>query len=305
MRKSPHVLFLFVDGVGIGRNDPAINPFFAASLQAFESCMGGKMMHLADMNRTSDSMSLVPLDATLGVEGLPQSGTGQTSLFTGVNAARMIGKHFGPHPYSSLKPIIREKSIFRQVRELGKSSYFANAFPRQYFQHVEVNKSRVTATTLAWLATGDTLNDPAVLRAGDALSADITNERWDRLGYPDMPVVTAQEAGRRLVSLTRKHDFVLYEYYFTDHAGHHQSMSDAIEVLRKLDEFLEGILSVFERDTMLLFITSDHGNLEDLSTKGHTRNPVPLLVVGDRHREVTERATDLTHVAPAILSLFH
>lgn len=263
------------------------------------------MMHLADMNRTSDSMSLVPLDATLGVEGLPQSGTGQTSLFTGVNAARMIGKHFGPHPYSSLKPIIREKSIFRQVRELGKSSYFANAFPRQYFQHVEVNKSRVTATTLAWLATGDTLNDPAVLRAGDALSADITNERWDRLGYPDMPVVTAQEAGRRLVSLTRKHDFVLYEYYFTDHAGHHQSMSDAIEVLRKLDEFLEGILSVFERDTMLLFITSDHGNLEDLSTKGHTRNPVPLLVVGDRHREVTERATDLTHVAPAILSLFH
>jgi len=303
MAGSPHVLFLFLDGVGIGRKEPATNPFFAASLPAFAGCMGGTMIHLGDSQRDDAFRSVVSLDATLGIEGLPQSGTGQTSLFTGINAARHIGKHFGPHPYSSLKPIIQEKSIFRKVRELGKRSCFANAFPHQYFDHIEVNSSRVTATTLAWLATGDPLNNHQHLRAGDAVSADITNERWDRLGYPDMPAVTPQEAGRRLVSLTRKCDLVLYEYYFTDKAGHDQSMAEAVGILQKLDGLLEGIMGAIEHDSMLLLITSDHGNLEDLSTKSHTRNPVPLIVHGARHREITEQATDLTHVAPAVLNV--
>ena len=262
------------------------------------------MVHLGDMTRSSASASIVPLDATLGVGGLPQSGTGQTSLFTGINAAQLIGKHFGPHPYSSLRPVIREKSIFLQVRGLGKKSFFANAFPHQYFTHIESNNSRVTATTLAWLATGDSLNDYTMLRTGDAISADITNERWDRLGYPGMPVVTPQEAGRRLVSLTREHDFVLYEYYFTDKAGHDQSMNDATGILQKLDGLLEGIMSGFDHNSMLLIVASDHGNLEDLSTKSHTRNPVPLLVLGNRHRDITKHATDLTHVVPAIVELF-
>ena len=298
-----HVLFLFLDGVGIGEKDPAINPFFAAHLPTMKACMGGSLVHLSDMYRQDASMSLVPLDATLGVEGLPQSGTGQTTLLSGINAAKKIGKHFGPHPYSTLREVLHEKSIFRQIRERGRSSYFVNAYPQQYFTHIEKNKARVPATTLAWLATGQPLNDHTILRTGDALSADITNERWDRLGYPDMPVITVQEAGRRLVELTRVHDFVLYEFYFTDNAGHNQSMEEAKKVLQNLDGLLEGILSVFDNDNMLLIVTSDHGNMEDLSTKSHTRNPVPLLVVGNRHKEITEGATDLTHVTPAILRL--
>jgi len=305
MGKPPKILWLFLDGVGIGRKDPAINPFFATSLPNLESCMGGTMIHLDDMKRSRSSASLVPLDANLGVEGLPQSGTGQTSLFTGVNAAQLIGKHFGPHPYSSLRPVISEKSVFRKVRELGRSSYFANAFPRQYLTHIEKNRSRITATTLAWLATGELLNDHNVLQAGDAISADITNEHWARLGYPDMPVRTPQEAGKIFVSLLKKFDFVLYEFYLTDKVGHDQSPTRAAVILQMLDLFLEGILCNFDVGSMLLIVTSDHGNLEDLSRKMHTRNPVPLLAVGRQHRAITEHATDLTHVTPAILKLLH
>ena len=154
------------------------------------------------------------------------------------------------------------------------------------------------------MMSGFALNDHHVLAAGDALSADITNERWGALGYPEMPVLSTQAAGRKLVEFTRKNDFVLYEYYFTDHAGHSQSMTEAQQVLQKLDGLLEGIFSTFDHSTMLMLMTSDHGNLEDLSTKTHTRNPVPLLCVGSRHREVADRVKNLVHVTPAIVSLF-
>ena len=300
----PHVLMLFLDGVGIGRMDSNTNPFFSTKMESLRKILGGAMIHLDDCRRSDSGMSLVPLDATLGLPGLPQSGTGQTSLFTGLDAPRIIGKHFGPYPYSTLKPVIRDHNIFAKLKALGRSPLYANAFPKQYFEYIGGEKSRVTATTMSWMMAGYSLNDSTALAAGRALSADITNERWDKLGYPSMPVISAQDAGRRLVQLTRNHDFVLFEYYFTDKAGHNQSMKEANQVLSKLDCLFEGILDRFDHREMLLLVTSDHGNLEDLSTKSHTLNPVPLLALGARHLEITRDAKNLTHVAPAILRLF-
>ena len=46
------------------------------------------------------------------------------------------------------------------------------------------------------------------------------------------------------------------------------------------DKFLSGVL-VNKPPNVNILISSDHGNLEDLSTGGHTRNPVPLIVIGD------------------------
>ena len=304
MARAPHVLMLFLDGVGIGHKDSHNNPFFATTLDTFSRVLGGTMPHLRKAHLSSWFATLAPVNATLGIAGLPQSGTGQTSLMTGVNAARHIGKHFGPYPYSSLKPVIQERNIFRQLHTMGKKVFYVNAFPRQFFEHIRSTKTRTTAITMSWMLSGFTLNDDKVLATGKALSADITSERWNALGYPDMPVLTTQGAGRRLVELAKQHDFVLYEYYFTDHAGHSQSISEARQVLQKLDGLLEGILSTFDHEKMLLLITSDHGNLEDLSTKTHTRNPVPLLCVGTKHRQVADRVKNLTHVTPAIVQLF-
>lgn len=303
MAGSPHVLMLFLDGVGVGKKDSAKNPFFSATITTFNELFGGRMPHLRDAHRSTSSVSLAPINATLGVAGLPQSGTGQTSLMTGINAARHIGKHFGPYPYSSLKPVIRERNIFHRLHGMEKKVFYANAFPRQFFEHIQSTKTRTTAITMSWMASGFALNDHHALAAGNALSADITSGRWSALGYPDMPILTTREAGRRLVEFTRQYDFVLYEYYFTDHAGHSQSMAEAKDVLYKLDGLLEGILQKFDHEHMTLIVTSDHGNLEDLSTKSHTRNPVPLLCVGRGHRQIIERVKNLTHVAPAVVHL--
>ncbi len=297
------VLLVFVDGIGIGRNDPAVNPFFAESYNTLRRWCGGEMLHLGDMVRQYGMFSIVPVDATLGVEGLPQSGTGQTALYTGVNAPRLIGKHFGPYVYSTLRPVLTQENVFRRALALGKKVSFANAYPQQYFQYLERHQSRTTATALAWQSTGIPFNDSNALSAGSAVSADITNERWGRLGYPHMPVISPGEAGRRLARLSAAYDLVVYEFYYTDHAGHAQNMAEGIGHLRHLDAMLEGLLSAYDASSTTIVMTSDHGNLEDLSSKSHTRNPVPLFTAGKRHREFAGEITDLTHITPAILRL--
>ncbi len=303
MRRVPHVLMLFLDGVGIGRDDPGINPFFAAPLPFIRRLLGGAMPRLGDASLDKPGVSVAAIDATLGIPGLPQSGTGQVALLTGANAPRTIGKHFGPFPYSTLKPLLRHENIFSRLDGLGRKGFYANAFPEIYFEHMRSRKGRMTAIPLAWTMSGRSLNDGAALAAGEALSADITNARWRSMGYPDMPVIGGSEAGRRLCSMTEKYDFVLYEFYLTDHAGHNRSMEEAVRVLGMLDDLIGGILASLDPESTLLVITSDHGNLEDLTTKSHTLNPVPLIAAGDASREFASGIKSLTDVAPAVVKV--
>ncbi|TAK59940.1 MAG: peptidase, partial [Bacteroidetes bacterium] len=99
------------------------------------------------------------------------------------------------------------------------------------------------------------------------------------------------------------YDFVLYEYYFTDDAGHSQSMEKAIVTLQNVDRLLEGIVEHFNFKKNLFLLTSDHGNIEDVSTKSHTRNPVPLLAMGIGHEAVARKVKRLVDVAPAVVRL--
>jgi phosphopentomutase len=78
----------------------------------------------------------------------------------------------------------------------------------------------------------------------------------------------------------------------------------AIEQMRAFDTVLQGLLAA-ATDDLLILITSDHGNMEDLSTRRHTSAPVPALIiapVGTRRR-FAEGLTDLTGIAPAIRRL--
>jgi hypothetical protein len=94
------ILFVFLDGVGLGPADEEINPLVAAELPAFRRLAGGHPWSAATPTLVRDRHVFRPIDATLGMPGLPQSGTGQASLFTGVNGARLAGRHYGPYPHS-------------------------------------------------------------------------------------------------------------------------------------------------------------------------------------------------------------
>lgn len=296
------VLMLFLDGVGVGIPDASVNPFFAVKLPALASLFGGIVPSQVNPSLHGDHATLVALDATLGVDGLPQSGTGQTALFTGENAAQIIGKHFGPYPYSTLRPLIAEKNILGQLLEQGLSVCFANAYPQKFFDYFSTRPTRLTVTTLSCHYASIPLRTFTELSSGVGISADITNAGWSRMGY-DISTIPPAEAGRRLIQLTQDNDFVLFEYWRTDKAGHSEKMDEAVDALLTLDGMLEGILDALDTRDTLLLITSDHGNIEDMSTKVHTRNPVPAILYGAGHQMVAEHLRsrpDLTAVAPTL-----
>ncbi|HLF15433.1 MAG TPA: alkaline phosphatase family protein [Bacteroidota bacterium] len=298
------IFFLFLDGVGIGRDDGRENPFFSVRLPGFEALLGGPMVSLGAASRSNGHSSVRPLDATLGIGGLPQSGTGQTAILTGENAARIIGRHFGPFPHSGLRALLAEKNIFSRLGGLGLRTMYINAFPGQYLDHLKRHPARTGAISLAWRSNGRPLNGCTELISGRALSADCTSEGWGRLGYPEVPVVTPEEAAGAALSVLADHEFVLFEYYLTDHAGHGRSRREAAAILSTLDRFVGRFVRDMDPSRDTLILTSDHGNFEDLSTKQHTLNPVPFVSAGLGHDRLARSVRDLTGILPTILEYF-
>lgn len=271
------VIFIFIDGVGIGESSSE-NPFFTDNYESFQ-ILSGENFSKDGEPIISREQVYKPIDANLEIEGLPQSGTGQTTLFTGENASKVIGKHFGPYPHSGIKYLLQEQSIFHAAKEAGKMPYFMNAYPPVFFELSE-RRNRWSCTTLMTKSAEMKLNSIEEIRNEKALTAEIVQNAWRERLDIDIPKITAVNAAERLLQVVPNYDLLLYEYYLTDKAGHTKELENAQKVLKTLDEFLLHIIKN-KRSKDILVITSDHGNLEDLSVKTHTRNDVPLFVLGE------------------------
>lgn len=290
------VIFIFIDGVGLG-DASSKNPFYVDTYESFQ-ILSGENFNNNGKPILSKKHIFKSIDANLGVDGLPQSGTGQTTLFTGENASKVIGKHFGPYPHTGIKYLLKEQSLFHAVKEMGKKPYFINAYPPIFFEHAK-RRNRWSCTTLMTQSADLTLNSTEEVLNEEALTAEIVQNAWRERLNIDLPKIDATEAAQRLLNVVPNYDLVMYEYYLTDKAGHNQKIEDAQTVLKTLDEFLLHIIRE-KRSEDVLVITSDHGNLEDLSTKTHTRNEVPLFVMGEG-AEVLEKIESLVGVKEGIL----
>jgi 2,3-bisphosphoglycerate-independent phosphoglycerate mutase len=292
------VLFIFLDGVGIGRADPDTNPFFQARLPTLRSLLGGELPHLDNPEGLGASAVAFPLDATLGVEGLPQSGTGQTALLTGKNAPGLYGRHFGPWVPVRLRPLLQEMSILARATSSGASCAFANAYPKEYATSKWAR--RPAAPPLAASAAGVMTREARALAAGDALSSEIVNTPWrTHLGYTHLPDITAETAGANLARISSKHRLTFFAHYATDLAGHRGKMRGGVEALERVDAFLAGVTENLSSDTLLV-LASDHGNLEDI-TQGHTLNPVLGLLSGPKAVEKRTGLERITQISTLIL----
>ncbi len=284
METGLKILFIFVDGLGMGSSDSVINPLR-------DHCLSGLSNLLANA---------ASLDACLGVEGLPQSATGQTALFTGMNASKLMGRHIEGFPPATLKKLIRKENIFSKLRTQGKQCTFANSYWIDDPHRIPLRRQSVT--TVMALEALDKMRGKTELLSGKAVHHDITRWTMQTRGY-DGELITEEEAADHLLSVAEENDFTLFEYFLTDRAGHSKNRKLAPEILKTLNQFLPQVARFAEQPNHLFILCSDHGNIEDLSTFSHTKNPVPLIACG-AYSEMFLSLKTLTDVTPAILDCF-
>jgi 2,3-bisphosphoglycerate-independent phosphoglycerate mutase len=363
------LIFIFLDGVGLAPAGPD-NPLARADTPSLRALLGGPLTIERTMGRelgvgswelgvgsqppTSNSQLPVPvlfkaIDATLGVDGLPQSGTGQTALLAGVNAAELHGRHQPHVPPVALRGLLAERSIFRRVIARAGRATFANPFGPGYWQAIAARRIRRSASVIAAEGAGLRFRDSADLRNGRAVSWDVTNAAM-RVRDIEAPLVAPAQAGAHLARLAHDHDLVFYESFLPDLAGHGRLTKDerprtnderrttndpstssgqaerptttdqdtknrrsvvdgwwSVEAqihqaISLLDGLLGGALAALRPEDTLL-MTSDHGNVESIAAPTHTRNPVPLLVVGPAARafEAVESIMELADVIDRVI----
>lgn len=286
-----NVLLFFIDGLGIGTRGPH-NPFDGleevAPLAIFQ----------AERTLVPFDGVLAPTDACMGIAGRPQSASGQTTILTGINAPAAIGYHKQGFPNQALLDIIREHSIFIQLKKAGiQPIAFANTYTRAFF---DSRPRWVSATTAAVEAAGLSFNTLPDLIAGRAVYQDFTNATLIERGET-VKSRTPEEAGDVLSDIVAANKFTLYEYFITDKIGHAQDREAANRVLPMLARFIRTLLAKLDLERSTVILTSDHGNIEDLSVRNHTLNPVPTIVWGKGREMIASRTRSLVDITPAIV----
>ena len=297
------LLFLFLDGIGLGENDPEINPFVRAHSPMLNHLIGDQPFTRHAAPFEGDRATLLAVDTGLGVKGLPQSATGQAVLMTGINIPAELGYHYGPKPNPEVAHYLAGATLFSKIVGAGRKAALLNAYPPRYFGGIESGKRLYSSIPLAVTNAGLPLFTKDDYHDGHALSADFTGEGWHSfLGFANAPSYEPYPAGMKLAELAKGYDFSFFEYWASDYAGHKQDMPWAVRQLETFDGVLKGLLEAWQAKDGLIVLTSDHGNMEDLSTRKHTAAKVPLLLIGELNarREFGSGILDLSSIAPAI-----
>jgi hypothetical protein len=290
------VLLFFVDGIGVGSDDPDVNLLATGEFPT---------LRLTEIQRPDSSVGPPAvahgIDPRLGIPGLPQSATGQTSILTGVNAPGHMGMHISGFPGPGLRALLFEHSVLKRATEGGREASFLNAFRPAFFQ-APPERLRLSATSLATLASGTRFRSWEDVQQGRAVVHDLTHWRMRERGY-DIPERAAEEAGEIIAREAMRLDFSLFEYFETDRAGHDRDRERARRCLRDLDRALDTVLRSVDLATTTVLVASDHGNLEDATVKTHTLNPAFFAAWGAGANDNGASVRALTDLAPLAMRL--
>jgi 2,3-bisphosphoglycerate-independent phosphoglycerate mutase len=284
------VILLFIDGVGVGPNDPAINP----------CCYSNHILNPILQSLPKNGLKFA-LDACLNVPGKPQSATGQTSIYTGKNAAKIIGRHLFGFPNQPLCQLLSEYSLFVELKNKNLQCQFFNAFRPVFFTSPELFKAmRLSTTTEMNRAAKYSFSSLKDIKNEMALYHDFTTEELRSKGF-DLPCFEAKKAAKIIVKESKNYDLLLYEYFLTDMAGHAQNMDRAKNEIIKIEHLITAILDYINLDTTTLVVVSDHGNIEDLSVKSHTLNPAFMALWIKNVRDISLQFHSILDIYPFIL----
>ena len=297
MKNGRYIHIFFLDGVGLGGDDPDINPFVTAKLPHLANLLGENWFLTREPISTQRA-TLIPTDANLDMPKKPQSATGQATILTGRNVPQLVGEHYGPKPNAAVAEVIAQGTLFQEVVDAGGDAALITPYPQSYFDAVARGKRLLSAVPLAATQAGLNLMTADDLRNGRAVSPGFTGQGWrDHLGYTDMPLLTLEQAGQQIAHIASRYDFSFFEHWPSDRAGHRGTLTDAAAHLEMIDAVLGGLLAAWDDENGLLILTSDHGNIEEKNQRQHTRNPVPTLLVGRDHDNLAAQIHDLCDIA--------
>jgi 2,3-bisphosphoglycerate-independent phosphoglycerate mutase len=298
------VLLLFLDGIGLGDDDPTVNPFAVAHMPHLTALTNGHRWLRTIGKQEHTRATFIPTDPRMGVSGRPQSGTGQAAILTGLNVPQRIGEHYGPKPNAATRDILAHDNLFKQVVGAGKRAALLDAYPDGLHHDIARGKTLRSSIQLAAHEAGLPLFGIQDLLDRRALTPEWTGKSWhDYLKLYDTPVYTPFEAGQQLVRLANDYDFAMHSHWMTDHVGHRGPLTLGVELLELFDGVMAGVLDSWPDEEGVVIITSDHGNLEDISSRNHTENDVPTLIIGNARHQVAEKLRTLADITPAILRL--
>lgn len=299
-----HILMIFLDGIGLGKPDPSINPFASAQMPNLLALTNGQRWLKGIGRQESQRAIFVPTDPRLGVPGRPQSATGQATILTGRNVPQLIGEHYGPKPNEPIRALLAEDNFFKQVVAHNMNAALLEAYPPRFHRGINSGKHLRSSYQLAVHEAGLPLFTEDQLYAGDALAGDWTGEGWrSQLNYTDSPVYSRYEAGVRMVELSRRYEFAFFSHWFTDIVGHRGPLEDGIGLLELFDGVMAGALDTWDDSEGVIIITSDHGNMEEIGDRHHTENDVPTLIIGQEKAVIAQGLQDLSDIVPRMAQL--
>ena len=295
------ILMIFLDGIGLGDDDPSTNPFAAANTPTLIELAAGNRWLRATGKQEGHRSIFLPVDPQLGVPGRPQSATGQATILSGRNFPKLLGEHYGPKPNEKIRTLIPQDNLFITLTEAGKSAIHVEAYPPAWHNAINRGKRLMSSYQLAASSAGIKMLDAEDLREGRALSGDWTGEGWStHLNIHDIPILTPYEAGQSLIRIAKRHDFSFFSHWHTDIVGHRGPFEAGVALLETFDHVMRGVMDGWRDDEGLIIITSDHGNLELQGDRRHTNNLVPAVIIGDAKAAFADGLTDLSDFAPRI-----
>ncbi len=298
----PKLFLFFIDGIGIGTNDPQSNPL----IQLGDAFLGPAAFHAETIPLRNSRVWLLPIDATLGVAGRPQSATGQTSFMTGINAAEKLGYHLLAFPNDQLLPLISSHNLLKVLVQNGVRTTSANLYSHKFFtDRRKRRKNMFPVSTLSIESAGIPFRYYKDYRFRRAIFADITNQLLKDKGYSIKPIAP-KRAASNVINIFKNHDLVFFEYFLTDTYGHARKAAAIRHCVSNINAFLRALWEQ-SKERIDILIISDHGNAEDMEIADHTLNPVPFFLISSQAEKWTSKVPEpqsLLDIKPFILNYY-
>ena len=126
--------------------------------------------------------------------------------------------------------------------------------------------------------------------------------------YDQKPEMSAEEVTDKIKYLIDDYDFVIVNYANGDMVGHTGNYEAAVKAVEELDRCVRKLYELAFQKDILLVITADHGNCEEMIRADgkphtyHTTNKVPFIVCDKRYKV---EDGELSDIAPSILNVLN